>query len=636
MDAVLALRDLVRAKAGRVKGQSYRVPAFLLGHAGSTHLLDAGDPYLFYMDVCDRILRAAVERAAQPSAVELGEQDVVYLSFIRSFAALDCRIGSALSQLAFLPFIRGTLGATVFVSLPTGAIGRANRLGVRGSPFALGDPFATEPSLGDPLIPEMSAQEQYRALTQACRLLGMRVGSVVPMATLSIDSPLFRDRPDLGFWWTADPGEPLSTMPCDVTAPVATPRYLPHDPMVTRDRFSEPPKPPVGQRHRGAGETFFVGHVNGRAVTLANAFTDVAPADSENAVWPDVAMLNYTSLPYPYFAGASTESIFDPSRPAYALMERVLEWRHTTFGESVFLVDLSANVPAALLDGARSRIAAQGGTVTFIGEELWSFDAQTDGLDAVVGPLPYCVSAHTHNRAVLVQSLRHHLQELQLRHGENPYLAGVANHDTMPVLPEFAALLCACYAFLPSAVTLIFSGSEWHSQMVTNPEFGLGTTPALRAQRRTLGPHVRALFNDVPLAWSDLPKRASDGQATAYLPELYEQFARVRGRLGVDGSWTYAFWTPEARGTDCFGYVRESEEAERRIAVVVNWGKHTVRLREAKPALLRLEISPSGARAFTRVGVDVKVLPNRALVLVSGERTAEWEARRFEDGVVSR
>ena len=300
-----------------------------------------------------------------------------------------------------------------------------------------------------------------------------------------------------------------------------------------------------------------VGH---RTITLANAFTDVSPEDSENAVWPDVAMLNYTSLPYPYFAGASTESIFDPSRPACELMERILEWRHATFGESVFLVDLSTNVPASVLDGARARIAARGGAVTFIGEELWSFDAQNAGLDAVVGPLPYCVSAHTHNRAVLVESLRYHLQALQRRRGENAYLAGLANHDTMPVLPEYAALLCTCYAFLPGAATLVFSGSEWHAQTVTNPEFGLSTTPALRARRRTLGRHARALFNDVPLAWRDLPERAGDG-ATVDLPALYVQLARVRDDLGVDGSWTYAFWTPAAGGTDCFGYVRERGKA---------------------------------------------------------------------------
>jgi len=515
-------------------------------------------------------------------------------------------------------------------------IGRANRQGSRGSPFALADPFATEPSLGDQLVPEMSAQEQYRALTQACCLLGMRVGSVVPTATLSIDSPLFRDHPDLGFWWAAHLGESLSTMPCDLEAPVATPRYLPRDPAVRSDRFSEPPKPPVGERRYGAEETFFVGRVEGRTVTLANAFTDVAPADSENAVWPDVAMLNYTSLRYPYFAGASTESIFDPSRPAYALTERVLEWRHATFGESVFLVDLSANVPAAVLDGARSRIGGRGGTATFIGEELWSFDAQNEGLDAVVGPLPYCVSAHTHNRAVLVESLRYHLQELQRRRGKNTYLAALANHDTMPVLPEYAAILCACYAFLPDAVTLIFSGSEWHAQTVTNPEFGLSTTPSLRALRRTLGHDVRALFNDIPLSWGDLPCHVHDGQTVAELPALYRQLAHMRAGLGVDGSWTYAFWTPETRRPDCFGYVRESEAGDARIAVAINWSEEAVRLHGAETGAVSLEISPSRARMLTRVGDGFAVGPSRAIVLAGGSRASEPDAQRFEDRVASR
>jgi hypothetical protein len=595
------------------------VPAFLLGQDYGTQLQDVGDPYRFYAEACDRILE---EDLTGPSGVRgVTEGDVVYLSFIRSFASLDGRIGSALSQIAFLPFIRDVLGVTAFISLPTGVIGRANRRGRRGSPFALTDPFATDPSLGDQLVPEIPAQDQYRALTQACRLLGMRPGSIVPTATLSIDSPLFRNDPDLAFWWEADPRESLSTIPWDVGEAAATPRFLPRDTRVTSGRFSDPPKPPVREICLGDNERFFVDRArDGRFVTVANAFTDVHPDDSDYAVWPDVAMLNYTSLRYPYFGGADTPSIFDTSRPACSLMERIIEWRHTAFGEDVFLVDLSANVPPSLLDGARSRISRAGGHATFIGEELWSFDAKNTGLDAVVGPLPYCVSAHTHNPAVLVESLRHHLQLLARRNGENSYLASLANHDTMPVLPEYAALLSTCYAFLPGAVTLIFSGSEWHAQTITNPEFGLNTTQHLRTLRRTFGPDVRGLFNDVPLSWDELPGNLPDDQAVVSLPALYQRLARLRTMLQMDRTWTYEFWVPEQSDPKCFGYMRKSKKCNASLAVAVHWGEDPIELRDPTDSELLLEVSPSGFQISSKTGSRIKVKSNRAVVFVNSEK----------------
>ncbi|HET7590117.1 MAG TPA: hypothetical protein VFK14_08060 [Solirubrobacterales bacterium] len=616
--ALLELRAALRKRIGGARPSAYQVPAFLLGQSHRTQLQDVGDPYRFYVDACDRILESAPTSVSR--ARGLAEGDVVYLSFIRSFAALDKRIGSALSQIAFLPFIHDVLGATAFISLPTGAIGRANRRGRRGSPFALADPFATDPSLGDPLIPEISAHEQYRALTQACQLLGMRSGSIVPTATLSIDSPLVRDDPHLAFWWEADPREPLSTIPWDAGETAAIPRFLPHNPRVTRRRFSDPPEPPVREVCLGDDERFLVGRAqDGRSVTVANAFTDVHPDDSDYAVWPDVAMLNYTSLRYPYFGGADTHSIFDTSRPACSLMERIIEWRHAEFGEDVFLVDLSANIPPSLLDGARSRISRAGGHATFIGEELWSFDAKNTGLDAVVGPLPYCVSAHTHNPAVLVESLRHHLQLLASRSGKNPYLAGLANHDTMSVLPEYAALLSTCYAFLPGAVTLIFSGSEWHAQTITNPEFGLNTTQQLRTLRRTLGSDVRGLFNDVPLSWDELPGNLLDGPAVACLPALYQRLTRLRTMLQIDRTWTYEFWVPEPSDPKCFGYVRKSKKRNASLALAVNWGENPIELWNPPEPELLLEVSASGFQTPPKTGGRIRLKPNRTFVLVNLE-----------------
>ena len=151
-------------------GRSF-IPEFLADRASvSTRSVDVGDPHAFFLGVVDDILNGQ----RQPPAQGIGAEDVVYQGFVRSFASLDLRIGTALTQMAFLGFLRDRLGVTVFLSLPNGTIGETNRKGARGSPFAVRNPFGVDPSFADPLLPEMPAAGQYTALGQACRALGMR------------------------------------------------------------------------------------------------------------------------------------------------------------------------------------------------------------------------------------------------------------------------------------------------------------------------------------------------------------------------------------------------------------------------------------------------------------------------------
>jgi hypothetical protein len=535
-----------------------------------------GDPYRFFVGVFDHIGSKAVDAGVSRSG-GLSVADVVYLSFIRTFAALDGRVGTALAQIAFLPYLSDRLGVTVFLSLPTGTMGSANRKGARASPFAVRDPFRVDPSLGDPLFAELSADVQYRALIQACNLLGIRCGSIVPMATLAIDSPLFAGDPQVGFWWDGEPGRALVGAADDGSRDISG---------VTPARFVEAPSPEQVDVVEHNGQRFFVAHLEGRRITLANAFAAPMPSAEGANVWGDVAMVNYTSRPFPLAVGARDGSDDDPSRPAWTLMPEILAWRYRSLGEEVFLVDANPSVPPGVLEKARAQIEheAAGGrsNVTLIGEELWDYDLPAPALDAVVGPLVYGVSAHSRNVDVLVQSLRHHLARIEQRGESTPFLAGTANHDTLPATPAVAAMLSLCYAFLPSAVPLIYSGSDVHAQVVTNAQFGseasegIGTTP-LGPREDELG-----LFNDVPLNWDDLPKYDELGRPTVDMPSLMARLNRLRFAVHGLGRWEYRFLDQEPWGTLCFGYeLRLDGNSRERVLVAMNW--------DSDPALAPIE-----------------------------------------------
>lgn len=592
--------DQIRARLVEKQGtrHTFMVPEFLANEESlSTRMVDVGDPCVFFIKRVDEIMHRQCVAPERGIAAE----EVIYQGFVRSFGSLDGRIGTALTQIAFLPFLRDRLGVTVFLTLPNGAIGATNRKGDRGSPFAVRNPFEVDPSFADPLLPEVPARVQYKALSEACRKLGMRTGSIVPMATLAIDSPLFAVFPELGFWWKASPGEFVFCEAAEETAMSYRPGPLSISERVS-GRFVQAPDVSKVRQVLTAGGPHFA--TDDAEVMLANAFPDVLGGGVSTYTWQDVAAVNYTTSAVPCPTGA-TVSEHAPELFSWALMPAVMAWRYHEFGERVQLIDVSPSVPLEVLTRAR-RLAAgwradfsgrlarlgvgeldraeaellisdlreiserEGGELaedlTLIGEELWQFDAPGPEVDAVVGPLIFCVSAHSRNRDVFFRSIRHHMSVLLDRRRSNPYLAGVANHDTMPAAPADVALLSVLYSFLPGAVPLIFSGTEWGIGQITNKEFGFDTSPELLAMRARLDETRLGLFNDCPVDWDGLPC-SDDGEIA--LVRVLSKLRELRRAIPAMTTWKYEVLPCE---NGVFGYVRTAErEPGCHMIVVVNW-----------------------------------------------------------------
>jgi hypothetical protein len=643
------VHERLRSHAGRGGPRHYLVPEFLCG--GETPaLVDVGDPYRFFAAVFDRILTSP---AGPRPGRGLSHDDRVYLSYLRSFASLNGAIGTALTQIAFLPFIRDTLGATVFVCLPTGRIGSTNRKGSRGSPFAISNPFELDPAVADPLLPGVAALTQYRALVQACRLLGMRAGSIVPLAALSIDSPLFAALPGLGYWWAAEPGSLVTCAPVDAAAgPAVRSGPTTVDPAAAARFTAAPASRDVRLVSRGGDHYFWAPAAPGAGsgTTLANAFPDVLAGDAATYTWGDVALIRYGADICPGPAGVRRPVAGDETLPAWTLLPAVLAWRHRELGESVMIIDVSRSIPAGVLHRAR-RIAAHwrddfaarlgqlgAGSLpadavagllaelrraaaapesadpdlTLVGEELWEFDAPDASLDAVCGPLTYCVSAHAHNRPVFVASLVHHLAALEHRTNRNAYLAGASNHDTMPPPPWATGLLYALYAFLPGAVPLLYSGVEWAAQQITNKEFGFHTSPELRALRDRLDDRSLGLFNDRPVDWSELA--AAQPSPPAY--RVISDILAAQARLSHLSGWSYALYQPDPyRLPGCVGYLRGSPGTAHRLVVLANLVDRPAAVRWTFGAAYPVVTVPREAAPAAIAAASVVVLPPRSVLV---------------------
>jgi hypothetical protein len=211
--------------------------------------------------------------------------------------------------------------------------------------------------------------------------------------------------------------------------------------------------------------------------------------------------------------------------------------------------------------------------IDFIAEELWNFELENPQISAITGPLISCVSAHSHNHVLLVESLRHHLKLLESSASPKLYFGGVANHDTIPPCPQIAPLLYAMYHFLPRSVPMIFSGNEYYASLIINKEFGF-SSPELEALRERLRDEDLALFNDIPINWPALSIN-EENCAIAIIP-LLQALRRMRHQLFTlvsDELLSYQFWEP-AETPQCFGYLRERKGGrEDSIVVYTNWNR---------------------------------------------------------------
>jgi hypothetical protein len=521
-------------------GASYLVPRFLLQPEGGTDLADVGNPYSFYLSLLNDIAASTSARHPRPESLPddllINESDVVYLSFLRTGAALNGQVGTPLKQMALLPHLR-RLGVTVLLMLPTCLAGKANRKGSRGSPFAVADPFALDPTLLDPLIPGIDQVTLYRALVEACGLMGIRCGSIVPAATLALDSPLIARFPEVTYWWDLPPGTALRPASNGSGGASGAPDDVRGIDPATTGRFADPPPAETVTRVARSDEAFWRSE-NG--LTPATACPDVLAGDSGTYSWADVAGIRFGGNPVPNLFQMDAQAGHGDRGVQLAAL--AIAWRAACLGERLFWVDVAARVPPAVLDLACAMYDAwdprterlcellasepAGGQqavsqlledavqaavprqrhrrLGFIAEELYSFRGTSSLHDAVVGPWIYCVAPFSRDLHTLRNSVRHHLGMLASGSANRPFLAGLGDHDTCPPDPKIAPGLLVLSWLLPGSIPLLFTGHEHGAQVVVNKEFGFNTTPRLRRWRAQLGDDILALFNDVPMPWKDL------------------------------------------------------------------------------------------------------------------------------------
>lgn len=570
-----ALERASRSRAGaRIP---HFVPALWLDHTAEPGVVDV-DPFVFHRNSLEAILAtdpAPFDRAGRGG--DWCREAVVYNLFIRLACAWDHdgdgglglplgrggwrETGTFLKAIAVLPYIR-SLGADTVHLLPVQEIGSDGRRGSLGSPYAVRDPRAIDPMLGEPAT-GLNAGEQFDAFVEAAHRLGLRVVLELPLRTMSKDCVWAESHPDWFYWIPADVEfHPPAFPPDQVRAAgdlVAAGRYdeLPHPPDRYRDLFRDQPGVSTIRLEHGR----WVGRSGGGgAMVIPGAFADWPP-DDHQPVWGDITYLKFHQDGRYNYPAYNTVRMYPSNllesgtetRDLWSELVDLVRWYAAEFRIDGLMVDMAHALPEGL-----ARMIISGARSVNPGFAFWAEDFSRTpeqvktGYDAVLGGQWAC----QHRRADFADMLSWLGRTPDLL----PHLAAPETHNTPRAASRPGGRGYASYAwtvscFIPG-IPFIHSGLELNETAPVNT--GLGFTPE---DLERFPADVLPLFSAASLRW--------DGSASM-LTVVRKSLALRRRFLDCVAARNATFRLVGGGDDRVLAFARSSGDGRRSILVAAN------------------------------------------------------------------
>ncbi|RCK78324.1 MAG: 1,4-alpha-glucan branching enzyme [Candidatus Ozemobacter sibiricus] len=528
------VRQQLQEKARAPFAGLYRVPALWAPVGEEPHDGDAPHevhPARFYLSHLEAIERLA-DRAIDPLRSLNGQkpggrcggwvaEGSIYNVFVRLTTAFDHdadgklgnqptdptinahgmrETGTFLKTIALLGHLR-RLGCTTLHLLPVTAIGRDGNKGLLGSPYAIKDPYRLEPTQADPLL-DLSVDDQFRALVEACHLLGIRVIVEFVFRTASKDSDWIIQHPDWFYWIDARvPDRAIGETDFEKARqsygnPIFTPEELKViNDKVSRQDFHDLPAPPETYRRfflpppaPGKVEIDAQGRIRGRSVDPATgqevtvripgAFADWPPDDNQPP-WGDVTYLRmYRDDPatpgrFNYIA-YNTIRMYDAAlarpelanRPLWDKIRDLAPYYQDAFGVDGVMVDMGHAVPVPLMQEIIQAARAKDPDFCFLSENFEIGQSSVEaGYNAVVGYAWWV----EYKREGMLGLLDH----VGVKGVPLPFFGAVENHNTpraagRPGGERYATYAFLVNTFLPRSIPFIHAGFELGETMPVN------------------------------------------------------------------------------------------------------------------------------------------------------------------------
>lgn len=483
------------------------------------------NPYRFFADLIDHWLkdRDASDAATPyyrhhtlPKELRKGNwirQSFIYSCMIRSSGSWDHdrsgkleeadlyglqENGTFVKTLALLPLLK-KMGIDTLYLLPVMKYSRKNKKGELGSPYSVKNFFELDSSLKDPMTcDQMSVDEEFQALVEACHLLDIKVIIDIIPRTNAIDSDLIAEHPDWFYWIESNelegyrpplvPGvEPgVSAQQQYLEKIYASREVLQH---IRKFRPSpqqrDPEKWKALIRSWKRGKQDLSDLIRQRfGITVAPAFSDCI--NDPQPAWSDITFFRMyldhpaASQPYlpeneeiaPYILYDVAKSSLNPgnvpNQPLWDMLESIIPFYQEKFGIDGARIDMGHALPLPLVHNIISRAREVDPDFCFIAEELSKDNAQISvekGYNMIAGN---GFTELTRPREDRLNAFAYGALNLPC-----PMFAAGETHDTPRLSAReggrtFCRMITLLDLFLPHCVPFLNSGQEVYEKQPMN------------------------------------------------------------------------------------------------------------------------------------------------------------------------
>lgn len=400
--------------------------------------------------------------------------------------------GTFMKFILLLPYLK-EIGINTIYLLPFFQSSQHDKKGEFGSCYAVSDFFKVEESLKDPMLDDMSVEEECKAFMEACHMLDIRVIIDIIPRTNAIRSKLLKEHPDWFYWICLDAARNFRAPKIDDLPPltVATDEAMElvysNDAIIPYlNAFRFDPKTQDKEKYQRLLTKVEHEHLDlldeiekEYGITIACAFSD--QVNDPQPVWSDVTFLRmYLDHPLlaskyvdekqpPYILYDVAKSNLHPgkqeNRELWDLLSGIIPYYQKHYGIDGVRIDMGHALPIKLIDEIIAKAKAVDPDICFIAEEMDIHNDRSSldkGYNMILG--------NGFSEECRIKEHRLHDFYYGARELACPLFALCETHDTPRIASRkggrtLSKMLTIMNLFMPNGVAFLNSGQEfWEVQ----------------------------------------------------------------------------------------------------------------------------------------------------------------------------
>lgn len=415
-----------------------------------------------------------------------------YSLFVRSFSAWDhgkgVENGTFLKTIALLPLIK-EMGFNGIYFLPVFEMSRVNKKGELSSPYAIKNIMKIDNCYHDSILNDMTTEEEFGALCEACHKLQMKVVLDFAFRTASRDSDLCLTHPHWFYWVKNHSLLDFVAPTCDELGHVVVNEknvrqlYRSESMVSFAESFSYPPDENAINLFSDGGKDFFQGCSENLGISVMPGFADTI--NDPQPAWSDVTFLrfyfdntenvvkkfgeNHPPMIAQDGIKCSAFACSEPNKELWEYVKGVIPYYMDTYGLDGARIDMAHALPEELTESIISEIRKKNKSFFLWSEEFnnsFSGELKNEGYNFYTGGIWDLWNEESY------RSMSFNKRLYECITGEIPSVSCTETADTPRSMQTMGLLRCMASAvvtaLLPNSVYFINNAQEFAEKQPMN------------------------------------------------------------------------------------------------------------------------------------------------------------------------